>query len=449
MARARSGSSVAGGVLVVFGIAWFICLLLAIIFYVQLTGAREDSQTAQNRLRQVISPSEESNPTVTALGQGRGATVVGALLAENELLKNLVGDPQLSAEALQEQARNAQISGPLLQEVQRLRSDLQAAQQQLEQARADMEQARQQAQQAQAQLAALGGNFDQAAEQLKQQLAQVTGQFEAYQKQVQQMEQQLRSQMEQARRQAAQQLEEAQSRVSQAEQENANLRTRIAQYEAAAGGVEPPDQISPDGRIASILDNQQQVYIDLGQQHRIVLGMTFEVFDRNGVVKPDPEGNSLRGKATIEVINVGPNSSIARIVRRQHGAVIREGDQIINIAYDPNTTYKFFIYGDFDLDGDGTPTPADREAVQSLIRRWGGTLAQSLSYDVDFVVLGREPVLPDPLPPGTIDPVQIKEHVEATQNYERYQQIIGEARSLSVPVLNQNRFLALVGHYQR
>ena len=28
-------------------------------------------------------------------------------------------------------------------------------------------------------------------------------------------------------------------------------------------------------------------------------------------------------------------------------------------------------------------------------------------------------------------------------------QIIGEARSLSVPVLNQNRFLALVGHYQR
>jgi hypothetical protein len=30
-----------------------------------------------------------------------------------------------------------------------------------------------------------------------------------------------------------------------------------------------------------------------------------------------------------------------------------------------------------------------------------------------------------------------------------YQKLIGEAKTLSIPVLNQNRFLALVGYYQR
>jgi len=43
----------------------------------------------------------------------------------------------------------------------------------------------------------------------------------------------------------------------------------------------------------------------------------------------------------------------------------------------------------------------------------------------------------------------VREHAEATRNYETYNRLANQARELSVPVLNQNRFLALVGYYRR
>ena len=72
-----------------------------------------------------------------------------------------------------------------------------------------------------------------------------------------------------------------------------------------------------------------------------------------------------------------------------------------------------------------------------------------LSYDVDYLVLGQEPPLPQAPPPNVVDPTAIAAYVEAQRNYETYQQLIGEARNLNIPILNQNRFLNLIGYYQR
>ena len=35
------------------------------------------------------------------------------------------------------------------------------------------------------------------------------------------------------------------------------------------------------------------------------------------------------------------------------------------------------------------------------------------------------------------------------ENYQAYQDLIAQAQSLNVPVLNQNRFLDLIGYYVR
>ena len=91
----------------------------------------------------------------------------------------------------------------------------------------------------------------------------------------------------------------------------------------------------------------------------------------------------------------------------------------------------------------------ERKLVDSKIRSWGGVITDDLSYNVDYLVLGIEPPLPDALSANEIDPVLIARNVEQKRAYEQYHKLIGQARTLAVPVLNQNRFLALTGHYER
>ena len=204
-----------------------------------------------------------------------------------------------------------------------------------------------------------------------------------------------------------------------------------------------------DAVITGLVGEQDRVYLNRGRRDRITLGMTFEIFDDGHLVRLEDTGGELRGKGTIEVIDVRDTSSTGRVVRVERGQNVEEGDQLVNIVYDPNATNRFFVYGDFDIDNTGEPQVTDRRRIENLITTWGGRLNEALSYDVDFLILGEEPPLPEPLPPGVIDPVRIAQNVEAQRNYETYQQLVGEARNLNIPILNQNRFLNLIGYYRR
>src|SRR5690606_6003448 len=91
------------------------------------------------------------------------------------------------------------------------------------------------------------------------------------------------------------------------------------------------------------------VYIDIGASEHVLLGMTFEVYDKSSGIVTDEFG-TLRGKATVEVVRVEAGSSLCRIVRRDNGSLIYEGDIIGNAVYDPNMTLRFHVYGEFDIE---------------------------------------------------------------------------------------------------
>ena len=74
--------------------------------------------------------------------------------------------------------------------------------------------------------------------------------------------------------------------------------------------------------------------------------------------------------------------------------------------------------------------------------------AGRLSPETDFLVLGQEPPLPEE-PRDKTDPVTIENYNKAKSKYETYQNLMVQAKKLSIPVLNQNRFLTMVGYYQR
>jgi len=155
------------------------------------------------------------------------------------------------------------------------------------------------------------------------------------------------------------------------------------------------------------------------------------------------------GKGSIEVTQVGPGYSVCRVVREDRAQPIMEGDLVANLVYDPKAKYNFLVYGNFDLDGDGRPNPNDAGVIKRLVTQWGGRLATEVNVNTDFIVMGIEPAVPVLGEEDKDDPLKVREHQEAVQARERYLNIRDSATRLSIPILNQNRFLYYVGYFDQ
>ncbi len=215
--------------------------------------------------------------------------------------------------------------------------------------------------------------------------------------------------------------------------------------------VNKPVLSQADGHIIR-LPGAGVCFIDLGQGDQLIAGMTFEVYDRNEGIPPIGDPNTdvalPKGKASIEVTRVGATSSECRVVNSTPGQAITEGDIIANLVYDKNTKNKFLVYGAFDLDRDGKATAQDSEVVKRLITQWGGDVVPDINVDTDFVVLGVEPVIPSLTKEERDDPIQKAIYDKAVADSEAYQNISNKARDYRIPILNQNRFLYLIGYYE-
>jgi regulator of replication initiation timing len=219
--------------------------------------------------------------------------------------------------------------------------------------------------------------------------------------------------------------------------------------------IDPTQAVTrvPDGRIIRVQANNT-VYIDLGGGDQVTPGLTFEVFDKGeGIPRPgDPatEENLPQGKASIEVVRVSPSTSECRVTRSTPGTALSEGDLIVNLVYDKNTKYNFVVYGNFDLDRNGVATPQDAEVIKRLITQWGGNVVPDINVDTDFVVLGREPEIPSATREELAnDPILKARYDAAVAESEAYAQISAKAREYRIPILNQNRFLYLIGYYNQ
>ncbi len=227
-----------------------------------------------------------------------------------------------------------------------------------------------------------------------------------------------------------------------------------------------------DATITAVHSEESLVYINLGKSDQLVPGLTFEVFSPLTGVQLTKTGNNTtlkRGKASIEVVKIVSNSTAAcRIIRADPNDPIRVNDPIANLVYDKNRKIKFYIFGEFDLDGDGRATVGDRDKVVQLIQKWGGEVVQIserekrlaaligkegaaknvLPIGTDYLVVGREPAAPGKIP-EVGSPAEIRAAIEAKKKWDIYNMLKREAQSLTVPVLNQTRFLYLIGHYHQ
>ncbi len=197
-----------------------------------------------------------------------------------------------------------------------------------------------------------------------------------------------------------------------------------------------PTETGVDGRIVSIAEQGNVAYGNLGKDDGILLGMTFSIFSPNelGTTKPQP-------KAHCRIVKIMENSCELRIYEIEGDNPAVAGDVLHNPVYDRERRMRFVLVGKMDTDGDGFD---DTEELKALIQEFGGRIDDELTVQADFLVVGEEP--PVPAPPGPADqPQKQQEYQEARKNFIAYTEAKARAENFSIPILNLNRFLGLVG----
>jgi hypothetical protein len=209
----------------------------------------------------------------------------------------------------------------------------------------------------------------------------------------------------------------------------------------------PPDTLvkafEPDGKVILVDDQAKTVQINLGSNDHIYRGLTFAVYDRG---QPIPRDG--KGKAEIEVYNVGDSFSGARIVNSDKKNPIVVDDIIANLIWSSTKANTFVVAGDFDLNGDGVPDDDAGAKIRGLVEKWGGSVADVVTVNTDYVILGTPPAVP---PKPTMQ--ETEKYPNAMEKYERllqqaakYKDIQSQAQALSIPILNADRFLYFIGY---
>jgi hypothetical protein len=466
--------------IVVTAIVSVTCAVLAIYFYVDANKARDEAETLNKQYKEVVVPAalkgddvnkliERRNaPDAAALGYNPGMTALDVALKERDDLARKISSTATAETALSsadetikasaEKAKKASVASlpqdlngavnTLTQALVARQGEVASLNDQLKQAQATATQA---AEQMQANQAKLNEALAAARTETTQAGATLASDRASKDEQIKKMI----ADGEAAQKASQEQLAQAQASISELTKKNDDLTKRLNNATEKLGTRRANTAESvvrqADGHVIRIASNGT-VYIDLGTGDQVSSGMTFEVYDRIEGVPPigdiNADENLPKGKASIEIVRVGPGSSECHVVMYQPGQQMREGDIIANLVYDRNTKYNFYIYGDYDLDQNGVATPQDAEIVKSLVTRWGGKLIDKINADTDFVVLGKEPVVLVPSKDDANDPIIQAKAQASLAAAEAYQRVKEQAIEYHIPILNQNRFLYFVGYYE-
>jgi hypothetical protein len=247
---------------------------------------------------------------------------------------------------------------------------------------------------------------------------------------------------------AAARAKNLEAKIASLERENLVIVEQLAKLRGQQGAEvlkAQNEEALVDARIVGVSPDGKQVVIDVGSRQKLPLGITFAVYSEPKQIRVDDRtGEYKRGKATIEVINVGTDTATCRVNSETKGSPVVKGDVAANAVYDPAKTYKFVVFGNFDTNGDGVATPLERSDVVAMIEGWGGKTTSDLAGDVDFLVLGEKPILPPKPSDGSPFEV-VQQYLAMQQEVGKYDEFYKSAQSTSVPILNQNRFMTLIG----
>ncbi len=466
-ARARTsggaGAAIGMGIgLTVLALWALVATTFAVMYAINQKELMDKADAAEAEAAKLISPGDKDDAEIQELVKNASAsnTAVAQIYEELRKLRGIItGSPNSDLAKInsdlasnqyelsgQQRELNQEGAG-LIQDIETLKNKIDEKRVELSETTRKLEATEEKLAQKDRQIAEFTDTKATLAEKNTQTLK---NQAEQFQKQITKLQEELNradEKVTRANEKREKEITELQAKLGEAERTIRDLEIKLADTTARkpAGTDGEPNQ--EDGEILDIFASEQKVFIDLGKKDGLLSGLTFSVYDqRTGIPKRDPE---KAVKAIIEVYKVNDQTAEARIVKKYGRSQIQKGDIIANTVYHRGRSYNFVVHGKFDLDNEGFATDEDRARIKKLIGQWNGTVMDEVTPQTDFLVLGEEP-----LSPGEIDPNNqtIAEQIrtrELRKQYDAYQNLIAEARRNNVPILNQNRFLALLGYYQR
>ena len=84
-----------------------------------------------------------------------------------------------------------------------------------------------------------------------------------------------------------------------------------------------------DGRILTAFPGDDVVYIDLGAEDRLMLGLQFSVYSAEMGIPPNGQG-----KAQIEVVSIAPTSAECKIIRTTREDIVLVGGAHTNHIFE-------------------------------------------------------------------------------------------------------------------
>jgi hypothetical protein len=438
-----------------------IATAFAIVFYLQVGKLRKQESAAKSRLELYVSPAAQSNPELSPLisAASPDRTVVAQLLKQITELKQAISGTSAPVSQIVgvTGTANATLSAvgiqtgtPLITAIKKLGMRLAAAKKSADEYHAlyrnyrrrfhgveasfnaNLAAMKRKLAEAETRVAALTTERNGLASQVAAQASNFQGQISAQQTKY---VSDLRNQVVQSQ---------------QYKQELARKDMTISQLRATIAGSRPPSQgadaieAQAAGKVLKVSSNGDLVYVNLGRADHISVGLSFAVYSAEEGVG---SGKHAGGKGSIVITKVGQYASVARITHVAHNQAIYPGDLIANPVYsrDLHRHYTFVVAGDFDVNGNGVPTAAGRRDIIRMIKSWGGKVVNHLTSQTDFLVLGSPPSTT--VEPGTPSRDNSALAQMQAQSLARYNSLQSRAQSLSIPVLDADRFLAMVGYY--
>ncbi len=464
MATVRTQRSAPPYALVVFIFLFLLAATAAILLYLKVGKADQSALTARQNLELLASTADQNNPTIIDLKNNATAdnTVIGQLLHQiNELESKISGNSAMPVSRLINQSGPISTTltkagladqPPLLLAVSTLHTQLQSSQNAVKQLNDQIAGYQRRFQTTRTsfkddinainnKLASAQKRIDALTTQINAANTQVSTVSGTLQQQITSEQQKYISELRGQVVQIQQLKQELRSRLSVVQ----DLRNQIAAYRAPNTGANAILS-QADGKVIRVSPATRHVYINIGSKQHVTVGLTFAVYPADLGVAGGAAG-SISG--SISVIRVGQYASVCRITHLEPGRQVFIGDLIANPIFrkELGRQYHFVVYGDFDVNGNGIPTAAGRRQIVQLIRSWGGIVNKHLSTQTDFLVLGAKPGN-STLNFNGVQTVQTAAlTAQQTADQQRYEQLVQKAQNLSVPILNANRFLAMIGYY--
>jgi len=199
----------------------------------------------------------------------------------------------------------------------------------------------------------------------------------------------------------------------------------------------------PDGKVILIDKQNNIVHLSIGSKDQVYRGLAFTIYDK---YMPIPKDG--KGKAEVEVFDVEETISVAKIIPSVNNRPILLNDKVANLIWSSDKANVFVVAGDFDLDGNGSIDYDGVRKIKALIEKWGGKVAENISVETDFVLLGKQPrSLSEPtFEQREIDPMATEKYEASLKVLDYYNQVQNQAKMLSIPVFNQERFFYFIGY---